>query len=63
MLSALGLVVAIVLLIFGAYKRVGIFPMTLICSLIVILTSGLPLLPVPLGTISCSLRPHACTQR
>ena len=43
MLSALGLVVALVLLIFGAYKRVGIFPMTLICSLIVILTSGLPL--------------------
>ena len=43
MLSTIGLIVAIVVLIVGAYKRVGIFPMTIVCTLIVIVTSGLPL--------------------
>lgn len=41
MLSALGLVIALVVLIIGTFRRINIFPMTILCSLIVVFTSGL----------------------
>lgn len=43
MLGILGLLVAIVLLVYLAYKGVGAIPASLICSLVVILTNGMPL--------------------
>lgn len=45
MLGVLGLLIAIVLLIVLAYRGIGAIPASLICSVVVILTNGMPIWP------------------
>ena len=42
-LSVIGLILAVVVLIIGAYKGLGALPLTLLASLVVILSSRIPI--------------------
>ena len=43
MIGIIGLILAIAVLIFGAYKGLGALPLTLIAALVAIVCNGIPL--------------------